>query len=99
MIGNTTPRLNFGLNLEAQWKGFDLKVFFQGTMKRDYWAGGPMMFGACRQGKWQAVVFDEHLDYFRPADTDSPFGPNVNSYLPRANWGGPVICRTQPTAA
>ncbi len=40
VIGNTTPRYNFGLNLEAQWKGFDLKVFFQGTMKRDYWAGG-----------------------------------------------------------
>ena len=95
VIGNTTPRYNFGLNLEAQWKGFDLKVFFQGTMKRDYWAGGPMMFGACQQGKWQAVVFDEHLDYFRGSDTDNPLGANVNSYLPRVNWGGPNNTATQ----
>ena len=95
IIGNTTPRYNFGLNLEAQWKGFDLKVFFQGTMKRDYWASGPMMFGACQQGKWQAVVFEPHTDYFRPADTTDPLGPNVDSYLPRVNWGGPGNTYTQ----
>lgn len=95
VIGNTTPRYNFGLNLEAQWKGFDLKVFFQGTMKRDYWASGPMLFGACQQGKWQAVVFEPHTDYFRPADTTDPLGPNVDSYLPRVNWGGPNNTTTQ----
>lgn len=95
VIGNSTPRYNFGLNLEGQWKGFDLKVFFQGTMKRDYWASGPMMFGACQQGKWQAVVFEPHTDYFRPADTTDPLGPNVDSYLPRVNWGGPTNTTTQ----
>ena len=26
-IGNSTPRYNFGLNLDAAWKGFDLKLF------------------------------------------------------------------------
>ena len=31
IIGNSTPRYNFGLNLDAAWKGFDIKVFFQGT--------------------------------------------------------------------
>ena len=34
-----TPRYNFGLNLDAAYKGFDLKVFFQGTLKRDYMPG------------------------------------------------------------
>lgn len=97
VIGNTTPRFNFGLNLEAQWKGFDLKVFFQGTMKRDYWASGPMMFGAVggTGGKWQAVVYDAHLDYFRPENTTDPLGPNVDAYLPRVNWGGPNNTYTQ----
>lgn len=33
-LGNTAPRYNFGLNLSAQWKGFDIAVFFQGTGKR-----------------------------------------------------------------
>ncbi|HEY4290905.1 MAG TPA: TonB-dependent receptor [Puia sp.] len=33
-LGNTSPRYNFGINLGAQWKGFDLTVFLQGTGKR-----------------------------------------------------------------
>ena len=30
-IGNGTPSWTFGLNLNAEWKGFDLSVFFQGV--------------------------------------------------------------------
>ena len=44
---------NFGLNLDAAWKGFDIKVFFQGTLKRDYAAGGAVFWGAIGTGKWQ----------------------------------------------
>lgn len=65
IIGNSTPRYNFGLNLDAAWKGFDIKVFFQGTLKRDYAAGGPMFWGATGQGKWQALGMKYHSDYWR----------------------------------
>ncbi|MDE5688769.1 MAG: TonB-dependent receptor [Paramuribaculum sp.] len=97
VIGNTTPRYNFGLNLEAQWKGFDLKVFFQGTMKRDYWAGSgnEVFWGASGIGKWWAMVYEPHLDYFRPEGTDDILGQNVNAYYPRVNWGGPNNRATQ----
>lgn len=88
VIGNSTPRYNFGLNLEASWKGFDVKVFFQGTMKRDYWAGSEMFWGATGIGEWWAVCYKPHLDYFRAADTTNPFGPNVDAYYPRPNWAG-----------
>ena len=30
-IGNGTPKWTFGLNLGAEWKGFDFNVFFQGV--------------------------------------------------------------------
>jgi hypothetical protein len=33
-IGNITPRFNFGVNLGANYKNFDLSVFFQGVGKR-----------------------------------------------------------------
>ena len=36
VIGNTTPRYNFNLNLSGSWKGFDLRLFFQGTMTVSY---------------------------------------------------------------
>lgn len=80
VIGNTTPRYNFGLNLDASWKGFDLKLFFQGTLKRDYWASGSVFWGAIGQGKWQALGFKEHSDYWTPE--------NTGAYYPRADWGG-----------
>ena len=30
-IGNGTPDWTFGLNIDAEWKGFDLGIFFQGV--------------------------------------------------------------------
>ncbi|MEN6456820.1 MAG: SusC/RagA family TonB-linked outer membrane protein [Prolixibacteraceae bacterium] len=35
VIGNTTPRYSFGLNMSAEYKGFDLTLFLQGVGKRD----------------------------------------------------------------
>ena len=86
VIGNTTPRYNFGLNLDAAWKGFDLKVFFQGTLKRDYAVdSGDAMFWGGNVNKWQATGFTEHLDYFRP-DANDALGQNLDSYYPRVAW-------------
>ncbi|MCC8071416.1 MAG: TonB-dependent receptor [Bacteroidales bacterium] len=87
IIGNTTPRYNFGLNLDASWRGFDIKVFFQGTLKRDYMASGAMFWGAIGQGKWQSIGLKAHEDYFRD-DPNHPLGLNLDSYYPAANWGG-----------
>lgn len=82
VIGNETPRYNFGLTLDADYKGFDFHIFFQGTMKRDKWLTGLNFWGA-DGGYWQSTCLVETMDYFRPADTNSYFGPNVNGYLPR----------------
>lgn len=41
VLGNPTPRYEFGLNLDASWKGFDLAVFFQGVGKRDLYYAYP----------------------------------------------------------
>ncbi len=85
IIGNSTPRYNFGIDLDAQYKGFDVRVFLQGTAKRDIAVGGPYFTGA-NNNIWQSAGFQQHLDYFRPADTKSIFGANVDSYYPRPNF-------------
>lgn len=82
IIGNSTPRYNFGIDLDASYKGFDLRVFIQGTGKRDVAVGGPYFTGA-NGNMWQSAGFTDHLDYFRPADTKDPLGANENSYYPR----------------
>lgn len=84
IIGNDTPRYNFGVNLDASYKGFDLKLLLQGVGKRDFAVGGSYFWGGSG-GKWQTVVFKEHLDYFRD-DANHPLGLNTDSYYPRADW-------------
>lgn len=37
VIGNSTPRYEYGIRLGADYKGFDLSFFFQGVGKRDMW--------------------------------------------------------------
>lgn len=34
-LGNSNPHYNFGLNIDMEWKGFDLGIFFQGVGKRN----------------------------------------------------------------
>lgn len=38
-IGNGTPDWTFGLNLNADWKGFDFNIFFQGVAGADVFDG------------------------------------------------------------
>lgn len=72
VIGNTTPRYRFGLNLNAAWKGFDFSVFFQGVMKRDWWLGqGEAYFWGAQGNLWQSACFEEHLDYWSPENTSA----------------------------
>lgn len=82
IIGNTTPRFNFGLDLSLAWRGIDMRVFFQGVGKRDYFEDSKYFFGSRGWSKWGTMVLKQHLDYFRD-DPDNPLGLNLNSYYPR----------------
>ena len=82
-IGNSTPRYNVGIDLSADWKGFDFRMFLQGTRKRDYFQGRYYFWGANgSQGYWFSTALKGHEDYFRN-DESSPLGVNLNSYYPR----------------
>lgn len=82
IIGNSTPRFLFGLDLTAAWKGIDLRAFFQGVGKRDYFEDSKYFFGSRGWSKWGTMVLKQHLDYFRD-DPDNPLGVNTDSYYPR----------------
>ncbi len=42
VIGNFTPRYEYGFRLGADYKGFDVSVFFQGVGKRSIWGAGQL---------------------------------------------------------
>ena len=87
IIGNNTPRYKFGLTLDAAWKGWDFRVFFQGVAKRDLWLDGCYFWGANAQGnEWQSTGFVEHWDFWRPEG--DPVGANLDAYYPKVNFDG-----------
>jgi len=86
IIGNTTPRYQYGITLDAAWKGFDISAFFQGVGKRDYWLDGSLFWGTVSGGIWQSCAFKEHWDFWRAED--DPLGSNLNAYYPRASFDG-----------
>ena len=86
VIGNKTPRYLFGIDLSADWKGFDFRMFFQGVMKRDYWQGSSMFWGVNGNDVWHSQGLAEHADYFRaePIGLEGHEIPaNLNAYYPR----------------
>jgi len=85
VIGNSTPRYRFGLDLNAAWKGFDIRCFLQGTAKRDYYTNTSYMWGAAN-GMWWSLALKPHADYFRD-DPNHPLGENLNAYYPRPRFG------------
>lgn len=82
IIGNSTPRFQFGVDLNVAWKGFDLRVFFQGVGKRDYWTNSTSFFGVNSEGQWEIIGLKEHVDYFR-LESSNNLPANLDAYYPR----------------
>lgn len=84
VIGNNTPRYQFGIDLSADWKGFDFRCFFQGVLKRDYWQGSNMFWGVT-DDMWWSLGLAQHNDYFRaePTGLYDEIPANTDSYYPR----------------
>ena len=77
IIGNSKPRFNYGLNLNASWNGIDVAVFFQGIGKMDWYpAAGFRSF-------W--FLYDRCYQTFIPRDflADCWSEENPNAYYPR----------------
>lgn len=83
VIGNDRSRYLYGLDLNADWNGFDLRILFQGVGKRDWYPTGYKFFGIYL-APW-GNVYENNLDHWTPENTDAYF-PRLKSYL--ANGAG-----------
>ena len=81
VIGNALPRLQFGLNLDAAWKGFDISMFFQGVAKRKLWAAGNQVLPGFTTGE---PFYKGAEDYWTPENTDA-FYPRPMDYKQSAS--------------
>ena len=76
IIGNSMPRIRYGLDLNANWKGFDLRAFFQGIVKRDYYPLDYLYWGHYQQP--YGGTYSHLMDFYRP-ENDSPTDRNKHS--------------------
>lgn len=86
IIGNTTPKYQFGANFGLNYSGFDLSIMLQGVGKRDYWLGGQSMFPFAGSGANDAVfqpIYYNQTDYwsaksYDPGNADYMVPQNTN---------------------
>lgn len=74
-LGTTNGRYHFGINLSAQWKGFDIALFFQGVGKRSFLIATDAIapFANSYQMPWTV-----HLDYWTEDNQDAYFPRIIN---------------------
>lgn len=89
IIGNSTPRYQYAINLGFNYKNFDFTAFIQGVGKRDVLLSNHQRFRGPAQGPFHINVWEGHLDYFRAEDTTSPLGPNTDAYFPAPYTANP----------
>ena len=85
IIGNSSPRYRYGFNINLDWKGFDLGLFFQGVGKRDLYMPGTYrwQYGS----EWQVPAAYAN-DYWSES--------NRGGYFPVARFnGGTALGRNQ----
>lgn len=75
ILGNTTSRYPFSVDLSADWNGIDFRMFLQGIGKRDYFPSSDnQYFWGVYSQPW-ANVLKSNMDHWTPE--------NPNAYFPR----------------
>ncbi|MEN6454377.1 MAG: TonB-dependent receptor [Prolixibacteraceae bacterium] len=78
VIGNSTPRYNYGIKAGIEWKGFDFNMFFQGVGKRDL-SMSTTFFLAHYGSEW-SVPQKINADYWSETNPDALFPrPRIGS--------------------
>lgn len=91
VIGNSTPRYQYGIRLGADWKGFDINMYIQGVGSRQQWADGPVVIPGYRPGEgWYAHQLDywteENPNAFYPRPTDQLQSNATRNFLPQTKY-------------
>lgn len=68
IIGNSTPRFQYGITGNISWKNFDLNIFFQGVGKKDVWISDNVFWGGDTAGNWEM-----YNNSWTPEHTDAKY--------------------------
>ena len=86
IIGNTTPRYQYGITANLAYKDFYMNIFFQGIGKRDAWFSGNAF--------WPAATQYYNVQKWHVEDSWSPSNPDAYMPIPRATDDRNRVART-----
>ncbi|MDR1154845.1 MAG: TonB-dependent receptor [Bacteroidales bacterium] len=89
VIGNNTPRYSFGVNMNAEYKGFDVTLFLQGVGKRDFWFGDSNMFWGIIGSTYHNSGYIQHYDRWSESNPDG--------YYPKYYFSGGEMSKNMQT--
>ena len=82
IIGNSQPRYNYGVNLNASWNGFDCAVFFQGIGKMDWYpAADARSFWFLYARPYQTFFPRDFLDDCWSEENPDAYYPRPRGYI------------------
>lgn len=80
IIGNSEIRFPYSFELAGAWKGFDVRMFFQGVGKRDWYPeAASIYFWGIYAQPWTNVT-KLNMDHWTPENPDAYF-PRVKAYI------------------
>ncbi len=82
IIGNTTPRYSYGINLNGAWRSLSVGAFFQGVGKQDWHPNAEADYFWGQYNRPYNNIPSWHL---KPGVIWDPANPNPNAFFPRLN--------------
>ncbi len=80
IVGNNRARYNYGITMNASYKGFDMSILFQGVGKRDYiFNNNTNLYYGFRGNFWQSSYTAASTNYWTPENPDAFFPKPYNT--------------------
>ena len=91
VIGNSQPRFNFGITLNAAWKGLDLSMFFQGIGKCDWYpASEAYLFWGPYARPYSTFIPKDFLNDCWSETNPDAYYPRPRGYVASVNQKRPL---------
>ena len=84
IIGNNRARLLYSFDLSADWNGFDVRAFFQGVGKRDWYPSGDDKYAFGIYCAPWAFIQTNQMDHWTPDNPDA-YWPRIKAYIARTS--------------
>ncbi len=94
IIGNSTPRYSYGLNLGANWNGIGISMFWQGVGKRDWYPAKESSYFWGQYGRpygfalpWHNAANQAGIDENGNITNPNAYWPRLRSYIAEVGAG------------